>query len=141
VPDALPNADELKTCCVTAYSSDLVSLLLGDSYHPGGLALTRRVAAAVDLRPGQRVLDVASGRGTSALLFAREYDVDVIGVDLAAANVALAAGAAQAAGLATRAPTTASTRSYANARCASSPARLPRPVSSPGYCDRAAESA
>ena len=101
--EALPQAAEVKSCCVTAYSSDLVGLLLGDSYHPGGLALTRRVAAAVEMRPGQRVLDVAAGRGTSALLFAREYDVDVIGVDLAPANVALATGAAQAADLATRA--------------------------------------
>jgi arsenite methyltransferase len=71
---------EVKACCAAAYSSDLVSLLLGDSYHPGGQALTRRLAATMDLHSGQTVLDVAFGRGTSALTIAREYDVSVVGV-------------------------------------------------------------
>ena len=55
----------------------MVALLLGDSYHPGGLALTRRLADRLDLRPGRRVLDVAAGRGATALLLAREYGVEV----------------------------------------------------------------
>ena len=93
---------EVKACCAAAYSSDLVALLLGDSYHPGGQALTRRLAAGLDLREGQSVLDVASGRGTSALTIANEYDVSVVGVDLSSANVALGNGAAQAAGLSGR---------------------------------------
>ncbi len=90
---------DVKACCAAAYSSDLVALLLGDSYHPGGQALTRRLAAAMQLRTGQSVLDVAAGRGTSALTIAREYDTTVVGVDLSAPNVALANDAAEAAGL------------------------------------------
>jgi arsenite methyltransferase len=89
---------QAKACCAAAYGSDVVALLLGDSYHPGGLALTRRLANRLDLRPGQRVLDLASGRGTTALTLAREYGATVTGVDLSDANVALACGAAQAAG-------------------------------------------
>jgi SAM-dependent methyltransferase len=96
-------ADEVKACCAAAYSSDVVALLLGDSYHPGGLALTRRLAARLGLAAGQRVLDVAAGRGASGLLLAGEFAVTVDGVDLSAANVALANGAASAAGLAERA--------------------------------------
>jgi len=91
-----------KACCAAAYGSDVLALLLGDSYHPGGLALTRRLAGALGLAPGDRVLDVASGRGTTALVLAREYGLQVRGVDLSAANVALAEGAAWAAGLADR---------------------------------------
>lgn len=56
----------------------------------------------MDLHSGQSVLDLASGRGTSALTIAHEYDVSVVGIDLSAANVALANGAAQAAGLSER---------------------------------------
>lgn len=98
-----PTGEELKACCAAAYSSDVVSLLLGDSYHPGGTALTRRLADGLALTPGARVLDVASGRGTTALLLADAYGTEVDGVDYSAANTALAQGAAQAAGLADRA--------------------------------------
>lgn len=91
--------DVAKACCVTGYSSDLVSLLLGDSYHPGGLALTRRLLDTLECLPGSRLLDVASGRGTTALLAASEYGVLAEGVDLAPANVALGEGAAAAQGL------------------------------------------
>ncbi|MFV0132030.1 class I SAM-dependent methyltransferase [Streptomyces sp. HMX87] len=98
-----PGGDELKACCAAAYSSDVVALLLGESYHPGGTTLTRRLADGLGLTPGARVLDVASGRGTTALLLADAYGAEVDGVDYAPANTALAQGVAQAAGLASRA--------------------------------------
>ncbi|MEU3091377.1 class I SAM-dependent methyltransferase [Streptomyces massasporeus] len=97
------NSDEVKACCADAYSRDVVAMLLGDSYHPGGTALTRHLADTLGLTPGARVLDVASGRGTTALLLADIYQVRVDGVDYSPANTALAQGAAQAAGLADRA--------------------------------------
>ncbi|MBB6415448.1 methyltransferase domain-containing protein [Streptomyces sp. AK010] len=95
--------EEIKSCCADAYSKDIVAMLLGDSYHPGGTALTRRLADRLGLAPGRRVLDVASGRGTTALLLADAYGVRADGVDYAPANTALAQGAAEAAGLADRA--------------------------------------
>jgi arsenite methyltransferase len=61
----MADSEDLKACCVAAYSSDAVALLLGDSYHPGGTALTRRLADALGLIPGSRVLDIVSGRGTT----------------------------------------------------------------------------
>ncbi len=97
------DAETVKACCAAGYSSDLVSLLLGDSYHPGGLPLTRQLLDRVGLTAGQRLVDVASGRGTTALLAASEYGAQVSGVDLSAANVALATGAAAAADLTDRA--------------------------------------
>lgn len=93
-------AMEAKACCAAAYSTDLVALVLGESYHPGGRALTRRLAAVTGLRPGQRVLDVASGPGSTAVLLAQEFDVTVDGVDLGTATVERAAAAADTAGLA-----------------------------------------
>lgn len=94
--------EEMKACCAAAYGSDLVALLLGDSYHPGGQAMTRRLARHLDLPPGARVLDVAAGRGVSAVLLAQEYGLQVTGVDLSAANIALARGRADSEGLADR---------------------------------------
>lgn len=98
-PDQATPAAQVKACCAATYSGDLVSMLLGDSYHPGGMALTRKLAGAIGLSAGEAVLDVAAGRGTTALMLASSFDVTVDGVDLSSANAALATGAAAAAGL------------------------------------------
>ncbi|UGY91487.1 class I SAM-dependent methyltransferase [Streptomyces gobiensis] len=92
--------EEIKSRCTDAYTQDVVGLLLGESYHPGGTALTLRLADTLGIRGGQRVLEVASGRGTTALLLAGTYGVTVDGVDYTAAHTSLAQGAAEAAGLA-----------------------------------------
>ncbi|MGW0916793.1 class I SAM-dependent methyltransferase [Streptomyces sp. NPDC002784] len=97
------DSDAIKACCADAYSKDVVALLLGDSYHPGGTTLTRRLADHLGLSADSRVLDVASGRGTTALLLADAYGAVVDGVDYSRASTALAQGAAQAADLADRA--------------------------------------
>jgi hypothetical protein len=102
IPVEPASAAEAKTCCAAAYGSDVVALMLGESYHPGGLGLTRRLADRLRLRGGDRVLDVASGRGTSALLLAGEYDADVTGVDLSPANITVATDAARSTRLADR---------------------------------------
>lgn len=68
--------------------------------HPGGLELTIRLGERLALAPGQRVLDVASGPGASALLLARDFGAQVAGVDLGAAAVAKASAASAEAGLA-----------------------------------------
>jgi arsenite methyltransferase len=54
---------EIKACCAASYAQDVVALVLGECYHPSGLAPTRRVALALGLRAGQRVVDVAAGPG------------------------------------------------------------------------------
>ncbi|KZM74663.1 class I SAM-dependent methyltransferase [Nocardia terpenica] len=94
-----PDPADIKTCCVQAYERDAVALLLGDSYHPGGARLTRRLADRLALRPGQRVLDIACGPGATAVLLAAEYGVEVEGIDLAAPILARAEAAVEAAGL------------------------------------------
>lgn len=97
-----PAPDEVKSCCATAYASEAARWLLGDCFHPGGAALTSRLAHALHAGPGDLVVDVASGPGASALQLARDTGCDVIGVDLAAESVAAATRAAQAAGLSER---------------------------------------
>lgn len=99
---ASQNAVEVKACCAAAYDQDAVALILGDSYHPGGLALTRHLATAAGLQPGQRILDVASGPGATALLLAAEFGVTVDGVDLAQNTLRKATAAAQEARLTNR---------------------------------------
>ena len=84
----MSDSAELKACCASLYESDLATLLLGGSFHPGGLALTRRLGAMLQVRPGQRVLDVASGKGESALFLAEQFGCSVVGLDYSTRNVA-----------------------------------------------------
>jgi len=98
--DDVSDASDAKACCATAYQSDWAKLLLGDSFHPGGMALTQRIGEGLALQPGMRVLDVASGKGTSAIYLAQHFGCSVIGIDYGGANVQAATQAAEAAGVA-----------------------------------------
>jgi arsenite methyltransferase len=93
---------ELASCCASPYDSPTLRTLLGDELHPGGDALSRRLAHLCGLRPGARVLDVASGRGRSARLLAAEFGAEVTGVELSSQSVAAAQAEAEAAGLSGR---------------------------------------
>ncbi|WP_027943931.1 class I SAM-dependent methyltransferase [Amycolatopsis taiwanensis] len=93
---------EIKACCAASYGNDAVALVLGESYHPGGPALTRRLAERLRLRGGQRVADIASGPGATARLLATDYDVAVDGVDLGESTVEHAHAVTAEAGLATK---------------------------------------
>jgi len=63
-------ATAIKQCCANLYESEFAKLLLGDSFHPGGLKLSERLGQLLELGEHSRVLDVASGRGNSALFLA-----------------------------------------------------------------------
>jgi len=80
-------ASAVKACCADLYAGDWAQLLLGDSLHPGGVALTERLGDLLRLGPGARVLDVASGRGSSAMHLARHFGCSVLGLDYGAENV------------------------------------------------------
>jgi SAM-dependent methyltransferase len=91
--------ETLKQCCAKLYESDLSRVLLGDSFHPGGLKLTERVGALLHLRPESRILDVASGKGTTALFLAERFGCHVVGIDYSGQNIAYASHLASAKGL------------------------------------------
>jgi SAM-dependent methyltransferase len=93
----------VRQACAVAYSSPVVQWLLGGELHPGGEAGTRRALELIDVRPGARLLDLASGTGTSALLAARQYGCMVVGLEYGESAVLAAGRAAAAAGLGDRA--------------------------------------
>ena len=63
------------------------------------LAKKRHMAAKLQLKPGQTVLDIGCGWGGLALYIARNFDVDVLGVTLSTEQHAVATERAQAEGL------------------------------------------
>jgi arsenite methyltransferase len=93
---------DLKRCCATVYASDWARLLLGESLHPGGLALTGRLGALLGLERDACVLDVASGSGRSAVYLAERFGWSVTAIDLADEHSTTVAAAAARAGVSDR---------------------------------------
>ena len=83
-----------KSCCAALYSLEPVRLLLGDTLHPGGLALTHRLGKLVGIQHDDLVLDLACGWGVSAMAVARSFHCKLVGLDLGAEAVAHATTAA-----------------------------------------------
>ena len=91
-----PEHEQVKQCCAKLYESDLIRFLLGDSFHPGGLKLTGQFGRMLGLSTASRVLDVACGKGTTAVFLAKEFECEVFGIDYGEENVAAARSLARA---------------------------------------------
>jgi SAM-dependent methyltransferase len=85
--ELLGGKTELKGACCNFYEHDIIKVLFGDSIHPGGLALTRELGKELCLNSNDKILDIASGLGTSAIFLAEEFGSEVIGIDLSQKNV------------------------------------------------------
>lgn len=65
--------------------------IFGRTYvSTGGQATTTKFCQRLNLQPGQKVLDIGCGIGGSAFHLARQYGVDVYGVDLSTNMVQIA---------------------------------------------------
>jgi len=93
---------DVKQCCARLYETDLASLLLGESFHPGGVTLTERLGRLLHLTATSHVVDVASGNGTSALHLGTRFGCRVSGFDLSRQNVDRAMAEAARLGLGDR---------------------------------------
>ena len=85
------------------YQSDLARLILGETLHPGGLALTNRLGRFMGIQRDDWVVDLASGRGVSVMAISRAFHCRVAGVEFSYAATAGAAAASRATPAATRA--------------------------------------
>src|SRR5258708_21479657 len=94
------DAVAVKTCCATVYESDAGRLLLGDSFHPGGIRLTEHLGTLLHLGPEQRVLDIAAGPGRSAIALAQRFGCQVLGIEYSSDTVKKATETASEAGVA-----------------------------------------
>ena len=83
-----PAAADVAACCTVSYSHPAARWLLGESFHPGGLELTARLARLMNLGPASRVLDVGSGLGTSSAYLAKTLGCETVGVTLESDGVA-----------------------------------------------------
>ena len=62
----------------------------GMTLEEAQLAKKQHIAAKLDLKPGQKVLDIGSGWGGMGLFLAKQFDVEVLGVTLSTEQLAVA---------------------------------------------------
>lgn len=70
--------------------------------RPGGRAATEQLLRWANFQPGDTVLELASGLGTSAIALAKRYGVNVTGIEKSAERVAIAQARVESAGLSDR---------------------------------------
>ena len=54
----------------------------GDAMAPGGLYLAAKMAASLDIKADDAVLDLACGKGETSIYMAQEFGAQVLAVDL-----------------------------------------------------------
>jgi hypothetical protein len=82
---------ELKKFSAKIYG-EVIRDVIGDSLHPGGLDLTARVAEVAKISKDCKVLDIACGRGASVRFIAKNFECNVIGIDLSAKLIQILKG-------------------------------------------------
>lgn len=85
--DTVKAKTDLPQCCTTFYEQAWVRDLAEECFHPGGEALTRRTVEAMQLPAEAQLVDLGCGAGTSALLLAQHYALNVVGLDPSALNL------------------------------------------------------
>jgi ubiquinone/menaquinone biosynthesis C-methylase UbiE len=86
-PQIAPSVPGPSSCCSEFYEQDWVRHFADDIFHPGGVELTKKTIAAMNLPAGAAIADLGCGTGTTAMMLARDYDLRVSAVDISAANI------------------------------------------------------
>lgn len=89
-------SDNTAMCCANFYEQDIVQELMGGSFHPGGIGLSRQVIESLGLAAGESVLDVACGVGTTTRMMAKDFGLLATGLDFSEINIQKARDAANA---------------------------------------------
>ncbi len=86
---------QLKKSTAKFYEGSFIHKILRNVLHPGGLQLTEKLAVLADIKEKSVVLDIASGKGTSAIFLAKRFSCKVVGVDLSKGMIKKAADLAK----------------------------------------------
>lgn len=86
----------IETCDIFDFMAKHVGLTV---MHPGGFDATRKLAKSCRLDNRTRVIDIACGKGTSAVYLAERYGCEVVGIDISEDLIAQAITLAKKKGL------------------------------------------
>lgn len=80
----------MKRWAADVYQTEAFNSLLPEALHPGGLAMTRRMVEVSGVNRHSTILDIACGKGATAMLVGREVGSRVVGIDLSSRMITLA---------------------------------------------------
>lgn len=83
-----PSACRQASTTTKLYEEARFRAAAGAQLRPGGLKLTQELAGLCGLRPGERVLDVGCGVGSTASFLVKRWGVECVGLDSSAGFVA-----------------------------------------------------
>ncbi|OGU61004.1 MAG: hypothetical protein A2V66_09640 [Ignavibacteria bacterium RBG_13_36_8] len=86
----------VETCDIFDFMAQHVGMMV---IHPGGIDATHKLAESCRLDEHTRVVDIACGKGTSAVYFAERYGCEVVGIDISESLIAQANNLAKKKGL------------------------------------------
>lgn len=89
----------IAACCSAVYGHPFAARIVGDSFHPGGLAGTRDMLTAAAPLTGASLLDVGCGLGASSRLARDAFGLEVTAIDVSQAVLDQAAGRGDAGGI------------------------------------------
>jgi ubiquinone/menaquinone biosynthesis C-methylase UbiE len=69
----------IETCDLFEFMAKYVGLSV---LHPGGLKATEKLAEKLKINKNTRVIDIACGKGTTAIHLAQKYGCKFVGVDI-----------------------------------------------------------
>lgn len=95
----IDNSCSVSRCDIFDFMAKHVGLTV---IHPGGLKATRSLIDSLGVTRESKVIDIACGKGSSAVFLAENYGCDVVGIDLSEDLVQEAKETARRKGLAAR---------------------------------------
>lgn len=73
------NCCSISKCDIFDFMAKYVGLTV---IHPGGLKVTKQLADSLQINPKTKVIDIACGKGSTALYLAEKYGCEVVGIDI-----------------------------------------------------------
>jgi len=77
-PDCADQCNSISKCDIFEFMAKHIGMTV---IHPGGFKATHQLLRYLKIDSDSKVIDIACGKGTTAILIAEQYGCHVIGVD------------------------------------------------------------
>jgi ubiquinone/menaquinone biosynthesis C-methylase UbiE len=79
--DPVGCANTISKCDIFDFMANHIGMSV---IHPGGFKTTKELIGKLQINPSHKIIDIACGKGTTAILLAKKYHCNVVGIDISA---------------------------------------------------------